>query len=172
MGGQLDTKVPGVDFNTGSLGHSVGVGAGMALAGKMNSQKYKVITLIGDSEMFEGSVWEALAFAGKEKLNNLIVIIDRNRLMVTEEIGNEGIFENFGAKIKNFGWDYYVIDGHNFMEIIETFKKISENKKPVLILANTIKGKGVSFMENELNWHTGIPRGKMLERARRELSRC
>lgn len=169
LGGQLEVNIPGVDFNTGSIGHSVGVAAGMAQAAKMNSQKFRAITLVGDSEFYEGSIWESVIFASEHKLNNLIVIIDRNRLMVTDVIDDEGLYKDFVSKINFFGWDYFEIDGHNFEKIIDTFKKIRSAKKPVLILANTVKGRGVSFMENNVEWHNRALTREEFEKAKGEL---
>lgn len=160
LGGQLDMSIPGIDFDTGSLGHSLGIAAGMAIAAKLSKKTYSVLTLLGDSEFFEGSTWESIIFASDQKLNNLIAIVDRNRLMVTDFIDDEGVYKNFSVKIKNFGWDYYEIDGHDFVEISNVFKKIKNSEKPILIVANTIKGKGVSFMENNPNWHNALPTEK------------
>lgn len=171
LGGQLDINIPGVDFNTGSLGHSVGVGAGMALAAKTNSQKYKVVTIIGDSELFEGSVWEAFVFAGNHRLSNLVVIVDRNRLMVTDVLSDGGLFENFALKVKSFGWEYFGINGHGFNQIFEVFEKIKRTEKPVLVIADTIRGKGVSFIENNLEWYTKVPNRREFELAKKELAR-
>jgi len=157
LGGQLDMSIPGVDFITGSLGHSLGIAAGMAKAAKLSRKKYKVYTILGDSEFFEGSTWESVIFAGDQKLNNLIGIVDRNRLMVTDAIDDEGVYKNFQIKIENFGWDYQEINGHNFDEINAVFKRIKSSKKPTLIIANTVKGKGVTFIENSPKWHNAFP---------------
>lgn len=157
LGGQLDMSIPGVDFITGSLGHSLGIAAGMAKAAKLSQKIYKVYTILGDSEFFEGSTWESVIFAGDQGLNNLVVIVDRNRLMVTDAIDNEGVYKNFQIKIENFGWDYQEINGHNFEEISAVFKRIKSSKKPTLIIANTVKGKSVTFMENNPKWHNALP---------------
>lgn len=171
LGGQLDINVAGVDFNTGSLGHSVGVGAGMAWAAKMDFTNYKVITLLGDSEFFEGSVWEAFIFAATYKLNNLVVIIDRNRLMVTDKLEDDGLYKDFDIKAKSFGWEYFEIDGHNFEQILGVFVKIESVKKPSVIVANTIRGKGISFIENNIEWYTKVPNAKEYQKARMELKK-
>ena len=171
LGGQLETYLPMVDFNTGSIGHSVGVAAGMALGAKMNNKKFKAFTMIGDSELYEGSIWESIIFAGINKLNNLIVIIDRNRLMVTDIIDDDGLYKDMQTKIEKFGWNYYEFNGHNYSEIIETFKKVAKSDKPNLLIANTIKGKGVSFMENNVKWHNATPSDDELDLAKKELSR-
>src|SRR3989344_2279495 len=170
LGGQVDLSIPGVETNTGSLGHSVGIAAGMALAAKMDSADYWTYTLIGDAELFEGSVWEALMFGSQHKLNNLVVVIDRNRLSVMETIDdNNSIFMNFGRKIELFGWNYLELNGHNMEEILTVFKTVRMSDKPSIVMANTIKGKGVSFMENKASWHHGVPTKEQVEIARKEL---
>lgn len=170
LGGQLEIYLPGVDFNTGSIGHSVGVAAGMALAARMDGKKYRAFTMIGDSEAFEGSVWESIIFAGEHKLDNLVVIIDRNRLMVTDVIGDDGLYKDFQTKVESFGWAYFEIDGHDYSQILELFKNIDDIKKPKIIIANTIKGKGISFMENSIKWHNAVPTKEEIKLARKELS--
>lgn len=170
LGGQLEITIPGVDFNTGSIGHSVGVCAGMALASKLDGgSEYKAYTIIGDSELFEGSIWEAVIFASKYKLNNLVVIVDRNRLMVTDTIDDSGLYRKFKEKMRAFGWSCLEVDGHNLKSLILTLKKANNSKKPTLVLANTVKGKGVSFMENILDWHNALPSAEQLSEAKKEL---
>lgn len=157
LGQQLNNTIPGSEYNTGSLGHVIGLGAGICLAAKMDKKKFKTIALVGDAECDEGSIWEAVMFAGKNKLNNLITIVDRNRMSVMEyreDDNNSGKLEN---KFKSCGWDVKVINGHSIKDIFNTFKKIKNSSKPVVILADTIKGKGVSFMEKNIKWHSGIP---------------
>ena len=170
LGSQVDLSLPGIETNTGSLGHSVGIAAGMALAAKMDSKDYCAYTLIGDAELFEGSVWEALMFGSQHKLNNLVVIIDRNRLSVMEVIDdNNSVFMNFGRKLELFGWNYLELNGHNMEEILTVFKKVKISDKPSIVMANTVKGKGVSFMENKASWHHGVPSKEQVEMAREEL---
>jgi len=169
LGAQLDIGTPGVDWNTGSLGHALGVIAGIALASKIDGNDFYAYTMLGDAEMSEGSVWEAISFAGDKNISNLICVIDRNRLSVTEVLENDGIFRNFKSTLNNLGWDALEINGHNFEEIFNAFKRAKGNKNPTMILANTIKGKGVSFMENSLKWHHTIPTIDELEIARKEL---
>ena len=170
LGAQVDISLPGIETNTGSLGHSVGIAAGMALAAKMDSKSYYAYTLIGDAELFEGSVWEALMFGSQHKLNNLVVIIDRNRLSATEAIDDENsIFINFGEKLKLFGWNYLELNGHNMEDILTVLKAVRISDKPSIVIANTIKGKGVSFMENKASWHHGIPTEEQIKIAREEL---
>ena len=114
-------------------------------------------------------MWEAIIFAAEHTIQNMAVIIDRNRLSVTAALEDDSVFENFKEKMKQFGWDYYEIDGHNFSEILTCFGRARASEKPVMIVANTVKGKGVSFMENKLQWHHGVPSGEEVETARREL---
>jgi transketolase len=170
LGAQLDITVPGVEYNTGSLGHVLGVAAGLALAAKMDSRSCRAYALMGDAELYEGSIWEAIIFAGEHGLDKLVGIIDRNRLSVTDVLDDEGLFKNFGAKMRAFDWDYYEIDGHSFPEILDVVQEIRKAKRPVMINANTIKGKGVSFMEHGIKWHHNVPNGAELELARKELS--
>ena len=170
LGGQLDISIPGVDWNTGSLGHSLGVSAGIALAAKLDNRGYRAFTLLGDAECAEGAVWEAIAFASQHKLSNLIGIIDRNRLSVTDAIDdNDPLFANFSSTLRNFGWKPIQINGHCFTDIYYALEEAIECNCPSMLIANTIKGKGVSFMENEPKWHHAVPDTKQLEIARKEL---
>ncbi len=169
LGAQLDVSIPGVDWNTGSLGHAVGVTAGMALAARMDKRDNIAVTILGDAEVAEGSIWEAIAFAADMGLGNLVTIIDRNRLSVTEIMEDDSIFRNFTPKMESFGWRCLSIDGHSFPSIMQAFASVRGADRPTMILANTIKGKGVSFMENVLKWHHTVPTVKELEIARREL---
>ena len=169
LGGQLDTSIPGVEYNTGSLGHALGICAGIAKAAKINNHKNRSIALIGDAECDEGSIWEAVLFAAEHKLENLICIIDRNRLSVTKELDSEVLFGDFEKKMNLFKWNCLIIDGHNYKEIFGALKKTNLSNKPTMILANTIKGKGVSFMENDVKWHHSIPTEKEITIARKEL---
>jgi len=147
-------SVPGIEASTGSLGHGLPMGVGMALAGKRDKKNYRVFVLMSDGECDEGSNWEAALFATHHKLDNLIAIIDYNKLQAfgrTNEVLN---LEPLADKWKAFGWQVKEVDGHNFSEIKKAFSKIPFRKgKPSLIIAHTIKGKGVSFMENKLEWH-------------------
>lgn len=169
LGGQLDVSIPGVEYNTGSLGHALGICAGLAKAAKMDGRKSRAVALIGDAECDEGAIWEAVMFAAEQKLNNLVCIIDCNRLSVTQVIESEVLFGDFEKKMNLFEWDCHVIDGHDYEEIFEAFERATIATKPTMILANTIKGKGVSFMENEVKWHHSIPSQKEVELARQEL---
>ena len=170
LGGQVDINIPGVDWNTGSLGHSLGVSAGIALAAKLDNKDYHAYTVLGDAECAEGPVWEAIAFASQHKLSNLIAIVDRNRLSVTDTLDDDDpLFMNFCSTLNNFGWESFHIDGHGFAEMLCALKEAKKCDCPVMIVANTIKGKGVSFMENEPKWHHAVPTGEQVEMARKEL---
>jgi len=169
LGNQLDIWTPGSEYNTGSLGHVIGVGAGMAISAELDGRAYKVVALVGDAECDEGSVWESVLSADRLGLKNLIVVVDRNRLSVTGEIKSDDRF-TLEDKFEAFGWTALTIDGHSFEEILSAFNKAYEIKEPVAIVANTVKGKGVSFMENGVRWHHSMPNEDELNIARRELS--
>ena len=163
-------KLKGVEMSTGSLGQGLGVGVGMALRGKLDKKDYRVYVITGDGEWDEGSMWEAAMSASHYKLDNLIVIIDRNFLQIdgnTEEVMK---LENFEKKLAAFGFEVMTIDGHNMKQIVATLKKAKKVKgKPVAIIAKTIKGKGVSFMENNAAWHGVAPNEEQLKKALAEL---
>jgi transketolase len=170
LGGQLDISIPGSEHNTGSLGHAIGIGAGMALAAKLDRMNYKTFALVGDAECDEGAVWESVMFAAEHGLNNLIGIIDRNHLSVTEirpDDSGSGCLED---KFRVCGWECKVIDGHSFHAILNAFNGLDQLNKPLMIVADTVKGKGVSFMENGIKWHHAIPSPEEIEMARKELS--
>ena len=156
LGGHPDMNMKlGIDFSSGSLGNGISVAAGMAYAHKADKQKNKVFTLIGDGECNEGIVWETALFAGHHKLNNLFVIIDYNKLQgfgSTNKILN---LEPLKSKFQSFNWNVDQVNGHNINQIIKSLKKLNKkkNNKPNLIIANTIKGKGVKFMENKFESH-------------------
>ena len=147
-------KVPGVEFSTGSLGHGLSFGAGLALAGKRKKNKYRVVVINSDGEMNEGSNWEAIMFAAHHSLNNLILVIDYNNLQSFDTIDKTLKLDPLHTKMKAFGWKVISLDGHDHTKLNKTFKEIKKEKnKPICIIANTIKGKGVSFMENSVMWH-------------------
>jgi transketolase len=155
LGGHPDMhKVPGVELSTGSLGHGLSVGAGLALGAKMDGAKHRIFVLMGDGETQEGSVWEAAMFAHHYRLDNLIGIVDRNAIQIdgfTEDIMS---LEPYCAKWKAFGWEVCEVDGHNIREVISVLKSAPYKKRrPTLIVLNTVKGKGISFMENRPEWH-------------------
>lgn len=145
--------LPWIKVGTGSLGQGLSVGVGMALAAKLQKRKCKTYVLIGDSESAEGSVWEAIELASHYKLNNLIGIIDVNRLGQRGETMVGWKIDNYKKKFQAFGWNAITIDGHNINRILSAFKKANKSKKPTMIIAKTVKGKGVSFLENKNGWH-------------------
>jgi transketolase len=147
-------KVKGLDMTTGSLGNGLGLGAGMAIAAKMDQRNYRVYVLIGDGEIDEGTVWEAAMFASHNKLDNLTAIIDCNRFQIDGTTNAVLNLEPLNRKWEDFGFATIVIDGHNVMEIMTSFEKAKENKNvPTCIIANTIKGKGVSFLTDTRESH-------------------
>ena len=170
LGQQLNFKTPGSEYNTGSLGHVTGIGTGICLAAKLDKKKYKTFTLVGDAECDEGAIWESVMFAGKKLLNNLIIIVDKNNLSVMDTIQDENISSNLKAKFEACDWNVKEINGHSFNEIISALSPSNNYKKPTAIIANTIKGKGVSFMENEIFWHSGIPTREQFNDAIKELN--
>ena len=164
-------KVPGVDMTTGSLGQGLSCANGMAIAGKLNNKKYRVYCLLGDGEIEEGQVWEAAMAANKYKLDNLCVIIDNNNLQIDGKIEEVMSSYPIDEKFKSFGFEVITIDGHNLKEIIEAFEKARQIKgKPTCIIAKTIKGKGVSFMENQVGWHGKAPNEEQYKLAIKELN--
>ena len=160
----------GIEITSGSLGHGLSQGSGMALAGKYDKANYRVFAFLGDGELNEGSVWEAALFASHHKLDNLVVIIDRNRLQALGSGSEIMNLEPLAEKWASFGWAVKEIDGHNFEEIIGALEKIPlEKGKPTCIIANTTKGKGISFMENDFRWHDKFPDEKEYQKALEEL---
>lgn len=151
-------KVPGVDMTSGSLGQGLSVANGMALAGKLNSKDYFVYVILGDGEIAEGQVWEAAMTASHYKLNNVIAFVDFNGLQIDGAVKDVMNVTPIKEKFESFGWDSITIDGHSFEEIHTAIAKAKESKtKPTVIIANTVKGKGVSFMENQAGWHGKAP---------------
>jgi len=151
-------KVPGVDMTSGSLGQGLSVANGMALAGKLDNKDYYVYVMLGDGEIEEGQVWEAAMSSSHYKLNNVIAFVDFNGLQIDGEVKNVMNVTPIKEKFDAFGWNTIEIDGHDFSEIENAIKKAKESTdKPTAIIAHTIKGKGVSFMENEAGWHGKAP---------------
>ena len=169
LGEHPDINIPGIEINSGSLGHGLGVGAGMALAAKMDAENYRTFVLLGDGECNEGSVWEAAMFAAHHNLENLTAIIDRNGLCIhgtTEEINR---LNPLDKKFESFGWHVETMNGHDIEEIVSKLK-VKTIDKPIMIIANTIKGKGVSFMENITSWHHGSISEQQYVQAKKELN--
>jgi len=158
--------IPGVDASTGSLGHGLSIGCGMAMAGKRDSRDYRVFVLISDGECDEGSIWEAILFAAHHKLNNLVVIMDYNKLQAFGTIKEILNLEPLADKWIAFNWAVREIDGHNEEHIEDALTSLPfDSEKPSCIIAHTIKGKGVSFMENQLAWHYKSPDEELLNQA-------
>ncbi len=161
---------PGVEVATGSLGQGLSIACGMATGLKLDKNPAKVFVLMGDGETQEGSVWEGFMHAAHRKLDNLVAIIDRNGLQIdglTEKVKNVAPLDE---KIKAFGWDVIEIDGHDIASIYDAIEKAESNSNPTAIIANTIKGKGVSFMENNADWHGRAPKKEEFEQAIAELT--
>ena len=164
-------KVPGVDMTSGSLGQGLSIANGMAIAGKMDNKDYRVYTILGDGEIEEGQVWEAAMTANKYKLDNLCVIVDNNNLQIDGTIEEVMSSYPIDEKFKSFGFNVLTIDGNNIEEILSAFEIAKQTKnKPTCIIAKTIKGKGVSFMENKAEWHGKAPNEEEYEEAMKNLS--
>lgn len=164
-------KVPGVDMTTGSLGQGLSAAVGMAIASKMDKAGCKVYCIVGDGEIEEGQVWEALTAASKNKLDNLCVILDNNNLQIDGEIEKVGGMNNLTERFQSFGFNVISVDGHNIDNLIDAFTTAKQTKgKPSVIIAKTIKGKGVSFMENQAGWHGKAPNEEEHNLAMEELN--
>ena len=168
--GHPDLKhIPGVDMSSGSLGQGISAACGMALSGKISEAKYRVWTILGDGECQEGQVWEAAMFAAHYGLNNLCAFVDFNGLQidgpVTEVMNPTPIDEKFAA----FGWNTLVIDGHDFEQIAKAVEVAKVSDKPTAVIMKTVKGKGVSFMENKCSWHGSAPKTEQYEQGMKEL---
>ena len=162
--------LPGVDMSTGSLGQGISVSVGMALAGKIDSKDYRVYTLLGDGELEEGQVWEASMSAAHYKLDNLTAFVDFNGLQIDGEITKVMNPLPIDKKFEAFGWNVLVIDGHDIKAIQDAIEKAKNTKgKPTVIICNTVKGKGVSFMENQASWHGTAPSKEQCEQALTEI---
>jgi len=162
FGVHLQSNVPGVEITSGSLGHGLGISAGIAYASKMDrvvKDHFLTFVLLGDGELHEGSVWESVMFAGHHRLNNLIAIVDRNGLCATDFTENCISLNPLKNKFESFGWDVQIVDGHSIRELLAAFKDVRAEKrnKPYVIIAETIKGKGSPCIENEILWHARAP---------------
>jgi transketolase len=153
------TKVPGIDFSSGSIGHALSNGAGMAKAAQLSGKNFNVFTMLGDGEMQEGQVWEAALFAAHHRLNNLIAIVDRNGYQLDGKVDDVIGIESLTEKWRAFGWETYEVDGHDLNALVPLLRRVKAQTagrdKPVCIVARTLKGKGVSYMETEPGWHLG-----------------
>jgi transketolase len=171
LSGHVSHKgVPGVEFSTGSLGHGLPVGAGMAYAAKLRGGRNRVFVLLSDGECDEGSNWEAILFAAHHRLDNLIAIIDYNKIQSLASVSETLALEPFADKWRSFGWSVRETDGHDHAQLIDLLQQVPfEPDRPTCVIAHTIKGKGVSFMENTVLWHYRSPQGEEFEAALAEL---
>lgn len=163
-------KIPGVDASTGSLGQGLSIANGMAMASKLDSEGVRVYCICGDGEIEEGQIWEAAMTSAHYKLDNLCLIIDNNNLQIDGEVNRVMNVYPIDEKFRNFGFETINVDGHNIPELIKAFEQAKKTKgKPTVIIANTIKGKGISFMENEAGWHGKAPNDEQYKQAIEEL---
>lgn len=168
--GHPTRKVNGIEQNTGALGHGLSLSVGTALAGKMDNIDYKVFTLLGDGELPEGSNWEAALSAAHYKLDNLCAIIDYNQLQITGPTAEVCNTDPIDKKFEAFGWAVRHVEGHDFAQMKQTFEEVPfVPGKPSLVIAHTVKGKGISFMENVVKWHHGVPTDEQFAKAMQEL---
>lgn len=157
LSGHVSHHVPGVDFSTGSLGHGLSAAAGMALVAKQDKKDYKTYVVLGDGECNEGSVWEAALFAVHFGLDNLVCIVDHNKMQSLDFCDKTLSTTPLAGIWQGFGWNVIEIDGNNHEQCLDALKNISHNGKPTVIIANTVKGKGIPFMENDILWHYRFP---------------
>jgi len=169
QGHPYQPKTPGVEATTGALGIGFSTALGMALTAKNKNQKHHYYILCGDGEVQEGQIWEGAMFANKYRLDNVIAFIDRNYLQTDGNSEDIMPLDPLAPKWESFGWQTYEVDGHDLKAIITTINEAKESKRPVMIIANTIKGKGVSFMENAVGWHGGVPSEEETQKALKEL---
>lgn len=162
--------LPGLDMSTGSLGQGISAAAGMALAGKLDHKDYKVYAILGDGECEEGQVWEAAMFAAHKKLDNLVAFVDFNNLQIDGTLDEVNAPTPLPEKFTAFGWDVMEIDGNNIPEILEALDRVTANGKPTAIIAKTVKGRGVSYMENVCGWHGKAPNKEEYDIAMAELN--
>jgi transketolase len=168
--GHPTKKVIGIEQNTGALGHGLPISVGTAIAAKLDNKSYRVFTLLGDGELPEGSNWEAALTAAHYKLDNLCAIIDNNKLQITGPTTEVCNTDPIDAKFESFGWAVRHVDGHDFEALTKTFDELPFAKgKPSLVIAHTVKGKGISYMENTIKWHHGVPSEQQYQDALMEL---
>lgn len=168
--GHVSHKLPGIDLSTGALGHGLSVAAGMAYGAKLDRRKHRVFCLLSDGECNEGSTWEAILFAGHHKMENLVAIVDYNKIQGLAPISQVLELAPFAEKWESFGWGVREVDGHNHSELNSTLNEVPfVSGKPSCLIAHTVKGKGVSFMENTVLWHYRIPQGAEFDAALTEL---
>ncbi len=179
--GQLDSaygmhpckvQLPGVEVSTGSLGHGLPLAVGMALSARGRGESHRVVTLLGDGESGEGSVWEAAMAARSNELGNLVAFVDRNRQLMTSYSEDRIVLEPYPDKWRAFGWNVVHIDGHDMHALVEAFDELpaTDSDRPTVVICETVKGKGVDFMEHSLSWHAGSLNANDFERAKRALA--
>lgn len=164
-----NTSIPGIDATTGSLGHGIGLGCGYCVAAKHDKKNTRTFVILSEGEMYEGSVWESALFASHNNLDNLIVILDRNHKIILGDTEDLVQLEPIVDKWESFGWQTFVVNGHSHDDLLSAFSRI-EQGKPSIIIANTIKGKGISFMEGRAEWHYTTLTDELAEQARMELA--
>lgn len=173
FGSHSKLAIPGVDFAGGSLGLGIGVAAGIAYAAKSDKKDYKIYCLLGDGELYEGSVWESVMFASHNNLSNLVAIVDRNKLAITDYTENMLRLESIIEKWKAFGWEVISCNGHDIRQLLDVFERAGNRKSdtPLVIIADTEKGKGIDFIEGKLNWHGAAPKKEQVESAYNSLEK-
>ncbi|HQD39178.1 MAG: transketolase [Firmicutes bacterium] len=164
-------KTPGVDASTGSLGQGLSIANGLALAARLNGESWRTYVLMGDGELEEGQIWEAAMTTVHYNLTNLTAIVDHNKLQIDGQISDVKLKGSIAERFRAFGWHTVEIDGHDFSAIEQAFDQAEQAAVPTVIVAHTIKGRGVSFMENQANWHGSAPGAEQVEAALRELGR-
>lgn len=173
LAGHPTIKVPGIEVNTGALGHGLSIGVGLSIAAKMDQKDYKTFVLMGDGEQGEGSIYEAAMSASHYKLDNLVAIIDRNGLQISDKTEKVMSLEPMNERWIAFGWDVIEVNGDSMASIVQVLDAIDfQNRKPHLIISRTTKGKGVSCMENILKWHHGVPNPEEYQKSLLELEDC
>jgi len=169
--GHPTRKVPGIELNSGALGHGLSVGVGMALAAKRCGENFMTYVLMGDGEHGEGSIMEAAASAGHYKLNNLVAIIDRNQLQISGRTEDVCAIDDLEGKYRSCRWNVVHCNGHDMNDLLQNFNDAKQSEKPTFVIAHTVKGKGVTFMEDRANWHHKVPTKEQLEQAYAELEK-
>ncbi len=171
LSGHPTIEVAGIEVNTGALGHGLPIGVGMALAAKMDGRDYRTFVVMGDGEQGEGSIYEAAMAANQYHLGNLVAIIDRNHLQISGNTEDVMSLEDIEARWSAFGWDVVRINGDNIADIVDCFSSIDyKSDKPHLVISETTKGKGISFMENQASWHHGVPSAEQHAQAVEEIT--
>jgi transketolase len=169
LAGHPTKKIPGIELNSGALGHGLSVGVGLAIAAKMNQKSYRTYVLMGDGEQGEGSIYEAAMSASHYKLDNLVAIIDRNCLQISGKTEDVMALEPMRQRWEAFGWEVFDVDGNDIADVTNTFVNIAPNNKPKLMIAHTTKGCGISFMEKVAKWHHGVPNDEQYAEAIAEI---